>query len=1175
MICRKMNRSFFFFLIITIGLFFLSSPVPSAERPEKEPSRSECGESTRGERSEFTGSDRSESTGGDRSESTGGERSESTGGDRSESIELLNADFSELRMEKDNVMLNLIGNVKFKHGEVNLESERAVWYRTAGQVVFIDHVKIEDPDQILLADRVTYSKNTRKVVADGNVRLLSKKEDAMISGGHGEYDRTTKFVLFSQSPALILKPDRGDTTVTVASKIMEYYVDEKRGVAKEDVQITKGTMKAKCDSASLLSTENKIILEGRPEAEKERDRLSGDGMEIYLQDEKVERIEVFGDAKASHLELMDSLSQLTSYDSLTDAGGKESFLSSKKMVFWLEDERLKKVEASGNATSIYYPTQRGPSGSRESISGDKNEASGDTIDLFLSDDRIRRVLIKGGALGTYSFPKEETQDSLSSDGSVEDSIKYSAERIDYSIEKSLITLDGKSSLEYGQILLTAGKIHYHTEKEILVAEGVEKSTLESESSQQQRLIDYPVLKDGKDEIKGKRMSYDLNSKRGKVEAGVTQVEGGTYHGEKLRKITDEVLLADKGSYTTCDKGEPHFHFYSRNMKIIAKDKVIAKPVVLYIADIPVAAIPFYVFPIKPGRHSGFLTFDIGNLEAGERFVRNLGYYWAASDYWDLKAAFDYYEGSGWLVKSRVRYAVRYLLSGSISGSYHRESGWNPYAYTKWKRNRWDLVADHRQTITPSVNLSAYGSFLSDKDFWRDLNLDPYERRNRSLRSQMNLNKRWANTSLTLALDQTVNLDTDDRSVLLPTFRLSRSTLPLFPYKEKEKGESSKRWYHSIYYSLSSNFVNYYYKKERTDYFDRKKYMVSDNFLNLSVPQKLFGWLVLNPQFNYQETWYYILRTNMSDDFPISGNSSARRGTYSTRLSASTTLYGTIHPNIGKLVGLRHVMTPNLSFSWRPRFDRKEEYRSYTGRGGGGARQKAMSFSLSNLVQLKTKSLSDGKEVEKKLDLFTLNFSSGYNFLAKEHKLANLSTALRSSAIRNVDFSFSATHDFYDPKTGELKLLSPRWTYFSFDTRLGLHGSWQETRSKIGKESEGFIPSEEDLQALSERLTQTWSVNISHRFSKTRGGRENHWATLSLRLTLTRHWLLDYLNRYDFAEKKITEQTFELYRDMHCWEGRFTWIVSGYREGYYFRINIKALPEIKIEKSRKGIREIFF
>ena len=79
------------------------------------------------------------------------------------------------------------------------------------------------------------------------------------------------------------------------------------------------------------------------------------------------------------------------------------------------------------------------------------------------------------------------------------------------------------------------------------------------------------------------------------------------------------------------------------MKMIGKDKVVARPVILYIGDLPVFAVPYYVFPVRKGRHSGFLTFEIGNFERGERFIRNLGYYWAASEYWDLETSLDFYE----------------------------------------------------------------------------------------------------------------------------------------------------------------------------------------------------------------------------------------------------------------------------------------------------------------------------------------------------------------------------------------------------------------------------------------------------------------------------------------------------------------------------------------------------
>jgi hypothetical protein len=146
----------------------------------------------------------------------------------------------------------------------------------------------------------------------------------------------------------------------------------------------------------------------------------------------------------------------------------------------------------------------------------------------------------------------------------------------------------------------------------------------------------------------------------------------------------------------------------------------------------------------------------------------------------------------------------------------------------------------------------------------------------------------------------------------------------------------------------------------------------------------------------------------------------------------------------------------------------------------------------------------------------------------------------------------------------------------------VRGTWEESAGALGPaetqglgEAEILGGGEYQGENLLRRVSQSWSISVSHRYSQVRGGAKTHWATASLSLPLTRRWLLSYHNRYDFSESKITEQTFEFYRDMHCWEGRFTWIATGFREGYYFRINIKALPEVKIEKSRGGLREVFF
>ena len=67
----------------------------------------------------------------------------------------------------------------------------------------------------------------------------------------------------------------------------------------------------------------------------------------------------------------------------------------------------------------------------------------------------------------------------------------------------------------------------------------------------------------------------------------------------------------------------------------------------------------------------------------------------------------------------------------------------------------------------------------------------------------------------------------------------------------------------------------------------------------------------------------------------------------------------------------------------------------------------------------------------------------------------------------------------------------------------------------------------------------------------------------------------HVNGYDIVKQEMADQTIEIYRNLHCWEGRITWIPSGFREGFYFRINIKALPEIKLEKGGTGLGTPFY
>ena len=433
--------------------------------------------------------------------------------EKKEPLELLNADSSEVFLEENNIVVNLSGNVSFKHGETNLSSQQAVWYKTLGQVVFTEKVAISDSVQTLKADRVVYYQNTKKLIADGNVNYYNLKEDLFVLGGKGEYDRENKYLVVTENPELVSDYNQKGDLTRIQGDTMEYYTETQVGIAKGNVRIEKGETKAFCKRAEFYNKEQRILLLGNPVANKKEDEITGEKLEIFLKDNKVDWTQA-ENSKASHKEYLDSLK--TKYN--------ESFISGKKIYFFFEDEKLSQVKVEKNATSLYF------SSVKDTLSQGKNEVSGDTINLFFSEEKLKNIHISGGVIGTYYSPTGE-KDSLGK--AKEDTVKYSCEQGNYLVDNDLMTLEGNSKLEYQELSLNSFKIIYNSEKQVLEAEGdtTQKDSLGN-------FLGEPVLIDGKEQITGQRMSYDLNTKKGKIKGGESQYEEGVYFGKRIRKKRD-------------------------------------------------------------------------------------------------------------------------------------------------------------------------------------------------------------------------------------------------------------------------------------------------------------------------------------------------------------------------------------------------------------------------------------------------------------------------------------------------------------------------------------------------------------------------------------------------------------------------------------------------------------
>jgi len=1075
-------------------------------------------------------------------------------------LELIHADKLISSSGDNENLTHLVGNVHLRHGNVELRSDRATWSRRTDAAAFSGGVSMIESSRSLFCDHLTYNRATGTALAVGGVILRDSIEMATLTANKVNYDRNSGKMIATGGPILKLGMPDDTARISVSADTIIYDVSAKVGFARQNVVITRGSLKATCEAASFHDKGAEITLEGNPHAIHKDGTVDGDRIRILSTDRALSGMVVDGNAVSHYSGSDDSQLQQA-----------EATLNGKQLEVFFENERAVKAVMRRNASSVYVPA---PS---DSFARGTNYASGDSITLFFGDSRINRVLIIGGAQGKYIEQKSGDDKSIRPETTY-----YEGQQIDYLIEDGKIVMSGGSSLKYQQLRLESAQIKYSVDDRILIAEGI---TVETDTGSV--LEDTPVLYDADQKLYGNRMTYNIETRRGKVEVGWTQYEQGYYKGKRLRQVEEEVLFVESGSYTSCDLDDPHYHFYSRKMKMKARDKIFAKPVVLFIGPLPVAALPYYVFPIRKGRHSGFLTFELGSFQKGQRYIRKLGYYWAASDYWDIQGGLDIYENDRVIVNGMINYALRYRLSGNIGGSFTRTTRW-----LNFQRNitqGWAVRFAHNQTLTQSMSLRAGGSFQSDKSYILDTQFDPRERLNRTVRASASLNQKWKNSSIAVAADQSWNLDTDAKTQLLPSISFNRSSLPIFPAADKANRprkrilpweeppeKAAPKWYNSIYFSLQSDYQNKRSFLQKKNVADWQAFQTLNSRIAFSAPQKLGGILTLNPSANVSQTIYKIDQIHSADSLQFATDGYYRREVWSAALTATTALYGTVYPNLLSLTGLRHVMNPSISYSYRPKIDKHKEFVSYTGVGTSSTRSRAITMSLRNLFQARVKK----GDSDRKFDLFNLDFSSGYNFEAKAKKWSNISSSLNSSALKIVTVSASSSHSLYNPTSGELILTSPRLESFSLASSL--NRSLSLGRAEAQDEPESIQAAAADYgRSRRKNLTDRnfggparLDLSLSYRYSESRGltGKSiTRWVDAAFDLNPTPGWKFQYSIHYDFKARKASSQNLKIGRDLHCWQGEFIWVPTGALAGYYFRIYIKQHQDIKIEQSRGGVR----
>lgn len=422
-------------------------------------------------------------------------------------------------------------------------------------------------------------------------------------------------------------------------------------------------------------------------------------------------------------------------------------------------------------------------------------------------------------------------------------------------------------------------------------------------------------------------------------------------------------------------------------------------------------------------------------------------------------------------------------------------------------------------------------------------------------------------------------------------------------------------------TLEFNFDNLDRLFERGEFGFRHRIPVSTSF-------KALKYLTLSPNFNFDQL-FYLKELDYSYDpvkqavqvDTVKGLSTAY--TYSFGAGLSTNIYGTYFFKGEKIQAIRHMITPTLSFSYSPDFSdpkygyfeeiqidstgRSRVLSRYEGFAYGapsGGESRSMSFGVRNTLEMKVREKqdedSDSAATYKKIKLLeNFSFNSSYNFAAESFKLSPINMSARTTLFDGkLDVSASARLDPYSyiaerDEAGEL-LRQTRVSSYAWNNGQGIgHLENASIRLNTSFNPEAREKEQAQLDAVEDSPNATpediayiaanpnqyvdwdvpWNLRLSYTWSYTKRGFEESNVTQSLSfsgdISITEKWKIDFTSGYDFQRKEIVDPRLNIYRDLHCWEMRLSWVPTGRFQSYSVNINVKAsiLQDLKLSRRR--------
>lgn len=780
------------------------------------------------------------------------------------------------------------------------------------------------------------------------------------------------------------------------------------------------------------------------------------------------------------------------------------------------------------------------------------------------------------------------------------------------METSIYYLYGDANIKQDELELKSGVVEFNQKTNVISAYP-EYDTNHVKISEQS-------FKQGAETFTYDSLRYNSKSKRAIVRNARMQYGEAYINSYQVKRNPDQSIFGYRNVYTTCNLEHPHFGINARKIKVIPNKVAASGRAHLEIADLPTPLIfPFGIFPINPEKKSGFIlpTYTLeGNRGMG---LQRLGYYVDINKYIGASVMFDIFSKGSYGVFGSTEYTKRYKYTGALNIDYTysklgEEFEQNAVIQKDFKV-RWKHTVDPRSmpgaTFTANVEAGT-GGYNRVNGMTADMQL------NNQYRSTIAYSKTWAGKpfSFTAAANHNQSTQTGQVTVTLPD--VSFNVAQITPFQRKTRVGKDK-WFEKIsatYNFAAQNRINFIdtafkFSTLSFDQFDngiKHTAAISATYNVLRFINWNFS-IPYNEYWNTKQTFYTWNQSKLANDTAIKTGFFATRD-FSFNTAINTRIYGLKMFKKGKLMGIRHVVTPSLNLNYTPGFARSpfNYFYDYYNQNGIQAFNSpysaspsaimgptnplpigAAGVSINNNLQIKVRS-KDSTGTKNITLIDGLAIGTNYNFFADSNNLSNISFNGRTSILQKFNISFGGHFDPYHWENGR------RTKHYSIEKNgpiakmRNLYASLDfDINGEAKKQDEDDVEDARANSADFQRMLRNnglaayydfnipWSLrissSISYNLNNQIGGREKEVYTPQLSvsgsLRFTKKMMFNFITGYDFQNKSIGATTLNISRDLHCWQMALNITPFGLYRNYNFTLNVKSsvLQDLKLTRRR--------